>query len=197
MGINHRIHDEIKKNNNVITTSQVLQLGFSKTLLTNYVHAGLLERRGPGIYTLPGKLHDDMHALMLRSSKIIFSHDSALFLNGQSERTPFRNIVTIPSDSVLPASLKNSCTCFYIKPELHTLGMVLRKTTFGNTVRCYNMERTICDLLRSRSRCDEETVISSVKNYAASKSKNLNLLAEYAKSLRVDKTLKQYMEVLL
>ena len=100
------------KNNNVITTSQVLQLGFSKTLLTNYVHAGLLERRGPGIYTLPGKLHDDMHALMLRSSKIIFSHDSALFLNGQSERTPFRHIVTIPSDSVLPASLKNSCTCF-------------------------------------------------------------------------------------
>jgi predicted transcriptional regulator of viral defense system len=197
MGINHRIHDEIKKNNNVITTSQVLQLGFSKTLLTNYVHAGLLERRGPGIYTLPGKLHDDMHALMLRSSKIIFSHDSALFLNGQSERTPFRHIVTIPSDSVLPASLKNSCTCFYIKPELHTLGMILRKTTFGNTVRCYNMERTICDLLRSRSRCDEETVISSVKNYAASKSKNLNLLAEYAKSLRVDKTLKQYMEVLL
>ena len=75
--------------------------------------------------------------------------------------------------------------------------MVLRKTTFGNTVRCYNMERTICDLLHSRSRCDEETVISSVKNYAASKSKNLNLLAEYAKSLRVDKTLKQYMEVLL
>lgn len=197
MGINHRIHDEIKKNNNVITTSQVLQLGFSKTLLTNYVHAGLLERRGPGIYTLPGKLHDDMHALMLRSSKIILSHDSALFLNGQSERTPFRHIVTIPSDSVLSASLKNSCTCFYIKPELHTLGMVLRKTTFGNTVRCYNMERTICDLLRSRSRCDEETVISSVKNYAASKSKNLNLLAEYAKSLRVDKTLKQYMEVLL
>jgi hypothetical protein len=197
MGINHRIHDEIKKNNNVITTSQVLQLGFSKTLLTNYVHAGLLERRGSGIYTLPGKLHDDMHALMLRSSKIIFSHDSALFLNGQSERTPFRHIVTIPSDSVLPASLKNSCTCFYIKPELHTLGMILRKTTFGNTVRCYNMERTICDLLRSRSRCDEETVISSVKNYAASKSKNLNLLAEYAKSLRVDKTLKQYMEVLL
>jgi len=185
------------KNNNVITTSQVLQLGFSKTLLTNYVHAGLLERRGPGIYTLPGKLHDDMHALMLRSSKIILSHDSALFLNGQSERTPFRHIVTIPSDSVLPASLKNSCTCFYIKPELHTLGMIVRKTTFGNTVRCYNMERTICDLLRSRSRCDEETVISSVKNYAASKSKNLNLLAEYAKSLRVDKTLKQYMEVLL
>lgn len=197
MGINHRIHDEIKKNNNVITTSQVLQLGFSKTLLTNYVHAGLLERRGPGIYTLPGKLHDDMHALMLRSSKIIFSHDTALFLNGLAERTPFRHTVTIPSDSSLPASIKNTCTCFYIKPELHTLGMIVRKTTFGNPVRCYNMERTICDLLRSRSRCDEETVIGAIKNYAATKDKNLNLLADYARSLKVEKSLRRYMEVLL
>jgi hypothetical protein len=197
MIINARIYEEIKKNNYTITTSQVLQLGFSKTLLTNYVHAGILERSGHGIYTLPDRLHDDMNALMLRSSKIIFSHDTALFLNGQSERTPFRHTVTIPSDSVLSTSMKNACTCFYIKPELHALGMVLRKTTFGNMVKSYNMERTICDFLRSRSRCDEETVISSVKNYAASKNKNLHLLAEYAKSLRVDKKLKQYMEVLL
>jgi len=197
MVINSRLYDEIKKNNNVITTSQVLQLGFSKTLLTNYVHAGLLERCGHGVYTLPGGLIDDMYGLMLRSSKIIFSHDSALFLNGQSERTPFRHTVTIPSDSVLPTSIKKACTCFYIKPELHALGMVFIKTTFGNTVRSYNMERTICDLLRSRTRCDEETIISALKNYVASKNKNLNLLAEYAKSLRVDKKLKQYMEVLL
>ncbi|MGB4406328.1 MAG: type IV toxin-antitoxin system AbiEi family antitoxin domain-containing protein [Sphaerochaeta sp.] len=197
MVINSRLYEEIKKNNYVITTSQVLQLGFSKTLITNYVHAGLLERSGHGVYTLPDRLHDDMHTLMLRSSKIIFSHDTALFLNGQSERTPFRHTVTIPSDSVLPASIKHACTCFYIKPELHTLGMVLIKTTFGNTVKSYNMERTICDILRSRSRIDEETVISSVKSYAASKNKKLNLLAEYAKSLRVDKKLKQYLEVLL
>ena len=197
MIINARIYEEIKKNNYTITTSQVLQLGFSKTLLTNYVHAGILERSGHGIYTLPDRLHDDMNALMLLSSKIIFSHETALFLNGQSERTPFRHTVTIPSDSVLSTSMKNACTCFYIKPELHALGMVLRKTTFGNMVKSYNMERTICDFLRSRSRCDEETVISSVKNYAASKNKNLHLLAEYAKSLRVDKKLKQYMEVLL
>ena len=181
----------------MITTSQVLQMGFSKTLITNYVHAGLLERCSHGVYTLPGSLKDDMHALMLRSSKIIFSHDTALFLNGLAERTPFRHAVTIPSDTALPASIKNSCICFYIKPELHTLGVIVKKTTFGNSVRCYNMERTICDLLRSRTRCDEETVISAVKNYAASKNKNLNLLTDYARSLKVEKSLRRYMEVLL
>lgn len=33
MGINQTIYDEIKKNNNMITTSQVLSLGYSKQLL--------------------------------------------------------------------------------------------------------------------------------------------------------------------
>lgn len=197
MGINSEILQEMKKNNNVITTSQVLQLGYSKALLTKYVKAGLLERSGHGVYILPDAVNDDMYALMLRFSKIIFSHDTASFLNGLSERTPFRHTVTIPSDSALPASIKDECICFYIKPELHRLGMIEKKTTFGNTVRCYNMERTICDFLRSRNRCDEEMVISAVKNYVVSKGKNLNLLADYAKRLRVEKALKRYMEVLL
>ena len=197
MDINSEILQQMKKNNNVITTSQVLQLGYSKALLTKYVKAGLLERSRHGVYSLPDAVNDDMYALMLRSSKIIFSHDTALFLNGLSERTPFRHTVTIPSDSALPASIKGECNCFYIKPELHRLGMIEKKTTFGNNVRCYNMERTICDFLRSRNRCDEETLISAVKNYAVSKDKNLSVLSDYAKCLRVEKSLKHYLEVLL
>ena len=197
MNINSEILQQMKKNNNVITTSQVMQLGYSKALLTKYVKAGLLERSRHGVYSLPDAVNDDMYALMLRSSKIIFSHDTALFLNGLSERTPFRHTITIPSDSALPASMKGECNCFYIKPELHRLGMIEKKTTFGNNVRCYNMERTICDFLRSRNRCDEETLISAVKNYAVSKDKNLSVLSEYAKRLRVEKSLKHYLEVLL
>jgi predicted transcriptional regulator of viral defense system len=197
MNINANILQEIKKNNNVITTSQVLRLGFSKTLLMKYVKAGLLERIGHGIYTLPDSVIDDMYLLMLHSNKIIFSHDSALFLNGLSERTPFKHTVTIPSDSALPKSIKDECICFYIKPELHRLGMIEKTTTFRNIVRCYNKERTVCDLLRSRNRSDEETVIAAIKNYAASVDRDLNELSSYAERLKVGKELKKYMEVLL
>ena len=197
MIINANILQEIKKNNNMITTSQVLRLGFSKTILTKYVKAGLLERSGHGVYTLPDSVVDDMYLLMLHSDKIIFSHDSALFLNGLSERTPFKHTVTIPSDSALPKSIKDECICFYIKPELHNLGKIEKKTTFGNIVRCYNKERTVCDLLRSRNRSDEETVIAAIKNYVASTDRDLNVLSSYAERLKVDKELKKYLEVLL
>lgn len=197
MNINQTIYDEIKKNNNMITTSQVLSLGYSKQLLTNYVKEGLLERCRHGVYTLPNAVHDDMYTLMLRSDKIVFSHDTALFLNGLSERTPFMHTVTIPSNAALPNSLKGKCTCFYVKPELHDIGVIEKNTTFGNTVRCYNIERTICDFLRCRNRCDEETVISAIKNYAIYDKKNLNLLSVYAKQFKVAKELKKYLEVLL
>ena len=70
--------------------------------------------------------------------------------------------------------------------------MVRKKTTFGNEVRCYDAERTICDLLRSRNRLDEETVISAIKNYAAFGNKDLNRLSAYAGKLRMAKILKQY-----
>lgn len=197
MGINKLIMEEIQRNNNMITTSQVTALGFSRALLSKYVKEGLLERGHQGVYVLPDSVQDDLYTLMLRSEKIIFSHDTALFLNGLSERTPFEHSVTIPSNTVLSDSLKEECNCYYIKPELHHLGIVWKKTTFGNEVRCYDIERTICDLLRSRNRIDEEMVISAVKNYVALKDKDLNRLATYAEKFKVSKIVKRYMEVLL
>lgn len=195
--INPTILETIKNNNNMITTAQAVELGFTRSLLSWYVKKGVLERGRRGVYILSDSIHDDMYTLMLRSDKIIFSHDTALFLNGLSERTPFIHSVTIPSNTKLSNLLREECVCYYIKPELHQVGVIKKKNTLGNEVRCYNAERTICDLLRSRNRLDQETVISAIKNYAVSSDKDLNLLAVYASQFGVDKILKKYMEVLL
>lgn len=197
MNLNPIIMEALKKNNNMITTAQIVSLGFSKTMITKYVKAGTLERVRQGVYTLPDTVHDDMYTLMLRSENIIFSHDTALFLNGLSDRTPFEHSITIPQNASLPRTLIGECVCYYIKPELHSLGMIKKKTTMGNEVRCYDPERTICDLLRSRNRLDEEMVISAMKNYAAYKEKDLNKLGSYAEKFRVTSILKRYLEVLL
>ena len=197
MNINEKIYEKIIKNNNMITTSQVLSLGFSKQILTIYVKEGLLERCRHGIYILPNTIHDDMYTMMLRSNQIVFSHDSAFFLNGLSERTPFIHTVTIPSNTALPNSLKGECICFYVKSNLHDIGIIEKSTTLGNSVECYNVERTICDFIRCRSRCDEETVISAIKKYAAYDNKDLNLLSVYAEQFKITKELKKYLEVLL
>lgn len=198
MIINSDIMAVINSNGNkMITTIEITSLGYSRTLISKYVKAGLLERVRQGVYVVADSVHDDMYTLMLRSRYIIFSHDTALFLNGISDRTPFLHSVTIPSNKALSPSIKDESICYYVKPELHQLGAIEKKTTFGNTVRTYNSERTICDLLRSRSRCDEETLVSAIKNYANSSNKDLNLLANYAEQFHISKVLRQYMGVLL
>ena len=195
--INPIILEALSNNNNMVTTSQVLELGFSKQTLIKYVKAGLLERVRQGVYILPDAVHDDMYTLMLRSEKIIFSHESALFLHGLSDRTPFIHTITMPSNKAVPGSIMDECICFYIKPAWHKIGLTEKADTFGNIVRCYDIERTICDFLRTRNRCNEETVISTIKNYAASDKKDLNRLSAYAEIFRVNEELRKYLEVLL
>ena len=195
--INQIILDDLRNHNNIITTARVQELGFSKQLLLKYVHAGLLERVRHGVYILPDAVHDEMYTMMLRSKSIVFSHESALFLHGLSERTPFVHSITLPSNKLLPRSIQDECICFYVKPSWHEIGIVEKNTTFGNAVRCYDLERTICDFLRTRNRCDEETVVSAIKNYAAYEKKDLIRLASYAEAFRVSVELRRYMEVLL
>ena len=192
-----KINDQMKKNNYVLSTEQLLGIGMSKTTLTNYVREGILERCEHGYYTIPGAIEDDMYLLMLHSKHIVFSHETALFLNGLSDRTPFVHVVTIPSNAAIPASIKDKCKCYYIKPELYNIGITEKKTTLGNTVRCYDAERTLCDVLRSRNRIDEETVISAIKNYGKYNDKNLHNLGKYAELFKVSRQVRQYMEVLL
>ena len=77
------------------------------------------------------------------------------------------------------------------------MGMTVRRTTFGHEVRCYDPERTICDLIRSRSRYSIELVTDAIKAYANSSEKDLNRLSEYAEQFHIMKALKPYLEVLL
>ena len=115
----------------MITTAQAVELGFTRSLLSWYVKKGVLERGRRGVYILSDSIHDDMYTLMLRSDKIIFSHDTALFLNGLSERTPFIHSVTIPSNTKLSNLLREECVCYYIKPELHQVGVIKKKNTYS------------------------------------------------------------------
>lgn len=195
--MNGNIVEIAKQNKNLITTAQVRDIGLSKTMLGKYVEVGSLIRVCHGIYALPDTIIDEMYILTLRSKKIVFSHETALFLNGISDRTPFSSMITIPSNATISSEIKNDCTCFYIQPDLYGIGLEERKTTFGNFVRCYNAERTICDILRSRSRMDEETVVAAVKKYVQSKEKNLFLLYEYSQKFKVSEQVRKYVEVLV
>ena len=86
---------------------------------------------------------------------------------------------------------------YYIKPELFELGKAVLKTPAGNDVPVYDLEGTICDVVRSRNKIGTETFLAALKLYATSPKKDLNRLNAYAKELRVANVLRRYLEALL
>ncbi len=68
---------------------------------------------------------------------------------------------------------------------------------FGNSVTVYDMERTICDCLRSRNNLDIAVVTDALKRYAKRKDKNLNKLMQMVDTFKVTKLLRGYLEVVL
>ena len=69
-------------------------------------------------------------------------------------------------------------------------------TPGGNTVKAYSAERTLCDILRPHSHVDIQVVTEAFKRYATRMDKNIPLLSEYAKTLKVEKKLRAYLVLL-
>ena len=142
-------------------------------------------------------MQDELLSISNRSERVVFSHETALYLHGISDRTPFEHTVTAPSSCIPSAAIKSECKVYYIKPELFELGKTILKTPAGNDVPAYDLERTICDIIRSRNKLGTETFLAALKQYAANRKKDLNKLNSYAKKMRVSNILRQYLEVLL
>ena len=194
-----RIEQLLREHGNALSTEQAAEQGISKALLAHYARKGLLERVRHGVYALSGDWRDDMCELLRVASHAVFSHETALYLHGLSERTPFRYMLTIPADTSLPPSIKAECRCFYVKPELYPLGLTSVTNNMGHSVRCYDKERTLCDLVRSRGKMEPETLIHALRHYAAlpAPEKNLPRLMEYAQAFRITRPLRNYLEILL
>ena len=185
------------KNGGIIETKTAAEHGISKTTLYKLCKENKIIRIAQGQYILPDELQDELLSIAKRSDQIVFSHETALFLHGISDRTPFEHTITAPTGCTPSQSIKAECKVYHIKPELFDLGKTSLPTPSGNAVPVYDLERTICDIIRSRNKVGTETFLAALKLYAASPRKDLNKLHSYAKKMRVANILRQYLEVLL
>lgn len=186
-----------EQNRGIVKTAQVLDNGIAKHTLYAYAKKNGIERVAHGIYISPDAWTDAMYILHLRCGQGVFSHESALFLHDLTDREPSEYYITVKT-GYNPSNLKaDGIKVYTIKKELHNVGITTINTPFGNPVPVYDAERTICDIIRSRSGIEMQTFQDALKQYAASKNKDLRRLMNYAQRFRVEKTLRQYMEVLL
>lgn len=191
------LSDIAKSHGGIIETKIAAQHGISKAMLYKLCKENKIIRIVKGQYILPDDMQDELLSIGKRSEKIIFSHETALYLHGISDRTPFEHTVTAPSGCIPSVAIQSECKVYYIKPELFALGKTMLVTPSGNYVAAYDLERTVCDIIRSRNKLGTETFLSALKLYAANPKKDLNKLNSYAKKMRISNVLRRYLEVLL
>ena len=187
----------LRQGNGMFTASQAAEIGLHRQQLADFVKSGILERAERGIYISPGELDDALFWMQQRAKKIVYSHETALFLHKMTDRTPIQYSVTVPSSYKASAALKKSCKIYFIKQELIDLGKTKMPTDMGHTIIAYDMERTLCDIIRSRNKIDGQIVIEALKNFTKNKGKNVHRLYKYAKNFGIEKILHHYLEVLL
>lgn len=186
-----------EQNDGLLTTADAVQAGVSRPTLAKFVEKNGYERVMRGVYCAPYAWVDKMFLLQMRWPAAIFSHDTALFLHDLTDRDPLQYTVTMKTGRN-PTNLTNAGICVYtVKEALFTLGQTTAKTIYGHNVRTYDVERTVCDVVRSRSSMDGHIFQETLKRYARRKDKDLHRLMQYAKAFRVDRLIKQYMEILL
>ncbi len=187
----------INRKNGLITTKEVVQLGIPRQYLNIFIEKNILERIERGIYITPETFEDEMYILQKKFPKIVFSHETALYLHNLTDRDPINYTVTLPQGYNLKNLEKYNVKIHWTKKENYDLGQTKTKTNFGREIKVYDKERTICDIIKNRNNMDKDVFKSSLKAYVSRKDKNLNKLIEYSKKLKIEKTLREYLEIIL
>lgn len=180
-----------------IQTFQVVKNGISKPTFYAYIKERGLEKVSHGVYVSPDTWTDAMYLLHLRCGQAVFSHETALFFHDLTDREPLKYSVTVKTGYNPSRLQEDGFQVYTVKKELQGLGIVTMQTPFGHSVPVYDMERTICDLFRSRRNIEMQVFQDALKQYARRKDNDLRRLMKYASMFHVEKLLRPYLEVLL
>jgi predicted transcriptional regulator of viral defense system len=196
MNDEEKVLELIKKNNGTIKTSDIVSQNINKMSLVRLVKKGLIERIERGLYIDSSKMEDSYFIFQYKCPKAIFSHETALYFHDLSDRTPIELMVTVPS-GYNSRLLKNAEYKFsYIKEDLYELGKTTITTQYGNDVYCYDIERTICDIIRDKNKIEKYQFKDALKRYTELKVKDIAKLYKYAEKFNIKDEVKKYIEVL-
>ena len=184
----------IEKNNGILLSKDVKKLNIHKQYIKILCNEKYIERKEKGVYVKKGKNVNDFFLLQQRYKTGIFSHNTALYFYHLTDRTPlkydltFKNNIRVNDEIIAP---------HYIKENKYEIGLTEMKLPDGTTIKLYDMERTIIDILRDRNKIDLQIFNTAMNEYVKKKDKNLIKLSKYAKEFKMENILKNYMEVLL
>ena len=182
----------------LLLTSDLAKFNIPRTYLLIMEQNGEIERVSRGVYrSVSAFIEDELFSFQSRYSSTIFSHETALYLHDLTDRAPLTYSITVPPGYHSELLNNSEHSIFYVSRDLFDLGTTSMNTPHGNQVRTTDLERTICDIVRSRNQIDIQVRNAALKGYARNKDRNLDRLYRYAKRFHIQSIVREYLEILL
>ena len=182
--------------NGYLTTKDVIEHNIPRIYLSRLIDEHIIERVSRGVYIKTNDIPDDMVILQNKSKNATYSHMTALYLYGLSNRIPIKYDITVNQGYNGTLQKENNVNLFYIKKDLLNLGLTTYTLDSGYEIKVYDLERTICDIIKNKNRLDQEVVNKAIREYFYSNNKNVLKLYEYAKKLKIYNKVRNTFEVL-
>lgn len=187
----------MKNNGGYITSKELDSNNIDRYFLTKLMDRKQINRISRGYYGLVNYSTDEYYKIISMSEKAIFSMNTALYLHNLSDRAPLVFDVTVPYYYGGSLRKNKNVNLHFVKDSVLNLGKIEIISPFGMKIKVYDKERTICDIVKNRNNMDMEIFSKALKNYVKSSNKNLRKLMKYAKELKIEKKMKEYMEMIL
>ena len=141
------------------------------------------------------KLEDSYYVFSISTPNAVFSHMMALYFYGLSIKAPTEQYDITVYNNYFNYKIKNH-NVFYVSKDIYNLGLTEIETPAGNKVKSYDIERSICDIIRSKKRMDIEHMKYSVKEYLKRKDKDLIKLSDYAEKMSIKEEVMDFVSIM-
>ena len=198
MTIEERIEMIRETNRGFLTRRDIDKHNIPSIYLTRYVKKHNLKQVTRGFYASDDWIVDPYLVFQYTYPQFIYSFSSAIYLHNLGDILPNYLEVTKPLN-YHPFSKNRDDVVIHTDTvdSSYNLGVVGVVTSFANTVRAYDKEKTICDIIKNKGKIEFEVYVKALNNYARLKDKNINKLMEYAKIMKIENKVRSQMEVIL
>ena len=186
-----------RERNDILRTSQAIELGIAPRTLYAMHDAGLLVKITRGVFRLAEAtpLSDaDLIQVALRIQKGVICLISALAYHNLTTQIPHQVYVALPLHAEKPRLKYPPVRLFWFSRSVYSAG-IDEHLIDGTSVFMYNREKTIADCFKYRNKIGLDIAIKALKE-GLDQGCNVVSIIEYARIDRVEKVMRPYMEAL-
>jgi len=187
----HKEHDIISilaLNSNFFRTKELNEQGINDYAITKLVAENILKKTYQGVYQLVDSNKIKLTDINVIVENGIISMTSAAFYYNLTDGETGYITVTLNRDQKPPKMPESIFNYYYTTSSLYSLGLQVIDQN-GHKIKIYDIERTVCDIIKHRTKYEVGFANSILENYINLKQKDMVKLFDYAKKMRVYNTI--------